>query len=198
MQQQIEDNAAAEADHAVGARIRRLRKARGYRIAEVARKSGLSVSYLSQIERGLSSASIRVLARLADALDVGIAELFPGTDQPEERGPIKIARMTERKQVDFAASGISKEVLTPFDQSPRLDIYIMNIAVGGSSGEAPFTHQGEEAGFVLEGGIELLVGGQREILAEGDSFRFSSSEPHHYRNAGTRPAKAIWINYREK
>lgn len=198
VEQNVKTVAASEADQAVGARIRRLRKARGRKLAEVAEICGLSESYLSQIERGISSASIRILARLADALDVGIAELFPGGEGPENRGPIKIARMTERKHVDFAANGISKEVLTPFDQSPRLDIYIMNIAVGGSSGEAPFTHQGEEAGFVLEGGIELEVGGQREILAEGDSFRFCSTEPHRYRNAGTRPAKAVWINYREK
>jgi quercetin dioxygenase-like cupin family protein len=167
-------------------------------IREVALSSGLSGSYLSQLERGLSSASIRVLARVADALDVGIAELFPGVGQPEKDGPIKIAHISDRKHVDFPATGISKEVLTPFDQSPRLDIYIMTFAVGGTSGEEPFTHQGEEAGYVLEGGIELEVGGQKEILAEGDSFRFTSSHPHRYRNAGTRPARAVWINFREK
>ena len=50
----------------------------------------------------------------------------------------------------------------------------------------------------VAGGIELVVDGKKHILGEGDSFRFNSNRPHQFRNAGDRPAKAIWVNYREK
>src|SRR5687768_11271596 len=64
------------ADLALGERIRHLRKARGKSLKDLSEATGLSISFVSQIERGLSSASVRTLARLADALDVGIGELF--------------------------------------------------------------------------------------------------------------------------
>ncbi len=187
-----------DTDLQVGERIRRLRKARSRSLKEVALRSGLSSSYLSQLERGLSSASIRALARLADALDIGIAELFSASDPPYPDSPTKVARLSDRKFLEFPTTGMTKELLTPFDKSPRLDIYILTIAVGGGTGESPFMHQGEEARYVLEGGVELTVDGQKVILGAGDSFRFSSNLPHGYRNAGTKPAKAVWINYRDK
>ncbi len=186
-----------QTDLLVGSRIRNLRKARGRSLKEVALRAGLSGSFLSQLERGISSGSIRILARLADALDVGIAEIFP-IAEAEIEGPTLVARTADRKRIDFGDTGMSKELLTPFNKSPRLDIYIISIEPGGTTGDKPYVHQGEEAGYVLEGGIELVVDGQKSILGEGDSFRFSSTHPHQYRNAGVRRAKAVWINYREK
>lgn len=186
-----------DADIAVGNRIRHLRKARGRSLKEVALRAGLSVGFLSQIERGLSSVSIRVLARLADALDAAIGDIFPTSDVVEASGPPYVARLAERKHMIFPATGMSKELLTPFSLSPRIDVYIITLEPGGSSGDKPFIHQGEEAGVVLEGGIELVVDGRKAILGKGDSFRFSSALPHEYRNAGSGEAKAFWINFRD-
>jgi transcriptional regulator with XRE-family HTH domain len=196
-QQSSSTTSPEETDLLVGGRIRNLRKARGLSLKEVALRAGLSGSFLSQLERGISSASVRHLARLAEALDVGLAEIFPVADG-ETGGPTLVARVADRKKITFGDFGMSKELLTPFDKSPRLDIYIISMEPGGTTGDKPYVHQGEEAGYVLEGGIELVVDGQKSILNEGDSFRFSSTNPHQYRNAGTRPAKAVWINYREK
>jgi len=182
-------------DVEVGARIRSLRRARGISLKVVAERAGLSIGFLSQLERGISSASIRVLARLADALEVGIAEIYGGTTT---ESPLLVARVNERKRFDFPHTGMSKEVLTPFGRSPRLDIFIITVAPGGDTGDPPFCHQGEEAGVVMEGGIELIVDGQVSILGQGDSFRFSSELPHRYRNAGSRPAKVMWVNWRDK
>jgi uncharacterized cupin superfamily protein len=74
-------------------------------------------------------------------------------------------------------------------------MYILTMQPGGSSGKEPFSHKGIEAGFVLEGGFELIVDGRKEILSAGDSFRFESTKPHQYSNAGSVVARAIWINY---
>jgi transcriptional regulator with XRE-family HTH domain len=186
-----------ETNLALGRRIRHLRKARGRSLKEVALRAGLSEGFVSQIERGISSASVRALARIADALDSGIAELFPLQEGAANDGPVRIARMDERKHIAMRQTGMSKELLTPFQKSPRLDIYIITIEPGGTTGDQPFIHQGEEAGFVLEGGIELIVDGHKVVLGAGDSFRFSSTSPHQYRNAGVSRARAVWINYKD-
>lgn len=184
-------------DVAVGERIRLLRKVRGRSLKEVAERSGLSVGFLSQIERGLSSASIRALARIADALEVGIADVFP-TDVGMDDAQRITARMAERKRVTLADTGMVKDLLTPFAQIPRLDIYILTLEPGGNSGDEAYGHYGEEAGYIMEGGLELVVDGKKYILGEGDSFRFSSNRPHRFSNPGDRIAKALWVNFRDK
>lgn len=185
-----------ETDVLVGERIRGLRKARGLSLKEVAQSAGLSSGFLSQIERGLSSASVRALARIADALGVMISDIFPSDDGFDGTNQV-IARIKDRKRIDLAQTGVTKELLTPFPNTPRLDIYMMTLEPGGRSGDEPYSHDGEEAGVVLEGGLELVVDGRKYVLGEGDSFRFRSSRPHQFSNAGDRIARALWVNFRE-
>lgn len=184
-------------DIAVGNRVRQLRKMRGRSLKELAERAGLSTGFLSQIERGLSSVSVRALARIAEALGVGIADVFP-TELDRDDALRVVARVDERKLIELAATGAVKELITPFSQVPRLDIYIITLEPGGRSGDDAYAHSGEEAGFVLEGGLELIVDGKKFILGEGDSFRFNSNRPHQFRNAGERTAKVLWVNYRDK
>jgi transcriptional regulator with XRE-family HTH domain len=135
------DTAPNGADRALGEQIRHLRKARGLSQQEVALRAALSIGLVSQIERGLSSASVRVLARLADALDVGIAELFAATEASSDE-PRIVARASERRLIDMKAEGAIKHLLTPFDLSPRLDIFLIELAPGGKSGDADYVHEG--------------------------------------------------------
>lgn len=190
-----EEDSQHRTDVAVGDRIRLLRKARNRSLKDVAQRAGLSVGFLSQVERGLSSVSIRALARIADALDAGIADVFP-SDGLEDDSTRIVARVKDRRRIDLPNTAMIKERLTPFNQSPQLDIYMLTLEPGGSSGEEPYVHDGAEAGFVLEGGLELIVEGRKFILSEGDSFRFNSHRPHQFRNAGDRIAKAVWVNFR--
>lgn len=186
-----------ETDRAVGDRIRQLRLARGRSLKEVAERAGLSNALLSQIERGISSASVRVLMRLSVGLDVDIADIFePPLDGSDSERPV--ARVKERRTINLPDTGIVKELLTPFARSPRLDIYMMTIAPDGRSGDDSFVHDGEEAGVILEGGLDMYVDGRRHILGQGDCFRFASSRPHRYHNTGTVPTKVMWVLYHEK
>ena len=165
-------------------------------IKELASRAELSIALISQIERGISSASVRVLAKLADGLDVAISDLFEPA-LTEDAGDRVVARVNERRRIDLDRTGVHKELLTPFSRQPRLDLYMMTIEPEGSSSDEAFVHQGEEAGVVLEGGIELYVDGKRYILGEGDSFRFASNRPHRYLNAGSKTARVIWALYRD-
>ena len=186
-----------DTDVLVGERIRGLRKARGFSLKDLSQRAGLSPGFLSQVERGLSSASVRALARIADALGAVISDIFPVDESLDSSSQI-VARVKDRKRIDFAVTGVTKELVTPFPHSPRLDIYIITLEPGGRSGDEPYAHDGEEAGVVLEGGIELVVEGRKFILGEGDSFRFKSSRPHQFCNAGDRLARALWVNFREE
>jgi transcriptional regulator with XRE-family HTH domain len=184
------------ADLALGERIRHLRKARGKSLKELSTDTGLSISFVSQIERGLSSASVRTLARLADALEVGIGELFGPADDEADASHRIVARPAEHKRLEMPRTGAEKRWITPFEQTPRLDLYLISLEPGGSSGDDAYVHDGEEAGMILEGGMELIVDGRRHVLGEGDTFRFSSHRPHRFLNAGSRPARILWVNYR--
>ncbi|MEP1110073.1 MAG: cupin domain-containing protein, partial [Nitratireductor sp.] len=65
---------------------------------------------------------------------------------------------------------------------------------GGSTGDDLYAHQGEEAGLVLEGEIELTLGDEVFVLRPGDSFSFPSKIPHRYRNPGQVTAVVVWAN----
>ncbi len=186
------------ADASMGLRIRHLRKARGKSLKDLSADADLSISFLSQIERGLSSASVRTLAKLADALDVSIGELFSSARDEIDSLHRIVSRPSEHTTLDMRSTGAEKRWLTPFDQTPRLDLYLIILDPGGSSGDEPYVHEGEEAGIVLEGGMELVVDGRRHVLGEGDTFRFASGRPHRFANAGSRPAKILWVNYRDR
>lgn len=196
LRRKVEDSSDRSTDEIVGERIRHLRQARSMSIKDLASGAGLSVALISQIERGISSASVRVLAKLSDGLNVAISDLFEPAldDMATDR---VVARVNERRSISLETTRIRKELLTPFSRQPRLDLYLMTIEPDGSSSDEPFVHQGEEAGVVLEGGIELFVDGKRHILGEGDSFRFASNRPHRYLNAGRKTARIIWALYRD-
>ncbi|MGI6855562.1 cupin domain-containing protein [Mesorhizobium sp. 1B3] len=185
---------AAETDARVGERVRELRKARGLTLQEVAERSGLSLGFVSQIERGKSSPSVRVLARLADSLQVLIGDLF----EPAARSDANriVAKQSDFQTMSLAETGVEKILLTPLGPDETLDLYLMRLSVGASSGEENYTHEGVECGYVLEGTLDLYVDDVKYVVLKGESFRFSSQRPHRFSNDGTRKAVVLWINSR--
>ncbi len=181
-------------DHAVGRRLRDLRRMRGLSLEAVAARANLSVGFISQVERGLSSPSLRVLATLADVFDVSIAALFDAT--PQESSPEQIVRREhERAELNLWRTGISKQLLSPAGQDGRLNLFLIFLEPGGNTGDELYTHDGEEAGFVLEGEMVLTVGASTMTLRKGDSFRFASRRPHRFGNlSGTDKAIVLWVN----
>jgi transcriptional regulator with XRE-family HTH domain len=181
---------ASEPDVFVGGEIQGLRKARKMTLAQLALKSGVSTGHLSQIERGLSTPSIKALHSISRALDVNISWFFSPADPgpPEERE--FIVRSHNRRQIRFDA-GVSDFLLTPSLNS-SLELLLTTLAPGATSGGDPYTHEGEEAGIVMAGEMELWVDGNLFHLKQGDSFAFESTLPHRYRNPGSVDAVVIW------
>ncbi len=174
----------------VGEEIKGLRKARRMTLAQLALQSGLSVGHLSQIERGLSTPSIKALHGISRALDVNISWFFSSADPgpPEERG--YIVRHNRRRQIRFD-EGISDFLLTPSLHS-NLELLMSTFAPGASSGASPYTHEGEEAGIVMSGQLQIWIDGTSFVLVQGDSFCFKSTLPHRYLNPGASDTVVIW------
>lgn len=182
-------DACEAAPSRVGAEIRGLRKARNLTLSQLAAASGLSVGYLSMVEREQAMPSIKSLLSIAHALGVTIGWFFEGdTVRPQERG--LVVRRSRRRRIDFSA-GIVDELLSPSLEG-NLELVVCRLAPGASSGEEPYSHAGEEAGVVVRGRLELWVDGRNVLLETGDSFGFESTRPHRYRNPGSDETEIVW------
>jgi transcriptional regulator with XRE-family HTH domain len=182
-------------DVEVGQRLRDIRRKANLSLETVAERGALSIGFLSQVERGLSSPSLRVLATLADIFGVGIAALFGQANGSGNAPQSIVTRATERAELKLWRTGISKQLLHPADADGRLNLFLVHLKPGGHTGEELYTHDGEEAGLVLEGTMTLTVDDETRTLKTGDSFRFASRRPHRFGNPAKR-AKAVvlWVN----
>lgn len=178
---------------AIGPRIRSLRHDRGRTLTDVAAAAGLSIGHLSQVERGLSTPTIRQLQAVAAALGVRIAWFFrePEGGEHHPRDGARITRAGRHPSLRYDGLG-----MTDFQLAPRVDgsleLLLCVLEPGAGSGDEPYAHDGEEAGMVLAGALELWVGEERHLLSEGDSFAFASTRPHRYRNPGDVITRVVW------
>lgn len=186
-------SAAGETESApiryLGPEIRNLRKARRLTLAAVATASGLSVGYLSLLERDRATPSINALHAISRALGVTISWFFEAGETPATERDI-VVRRARRRRLDFSP-GISDELLSP-SLAGTLELLASRFQPGAASGDSPYSHTGEEAGVVLRGQLELWVDGKTFLLVAGDSFGFPSTLPHRYRNPGSEEAEVIW------
>lgn len=192
----VHEAAEPEIDRVVGERIRALRREQGLSLETVAERCGVSIGFLSQIERGLSSPSLRVLTALADVLGVSFASLFvaegegkrgrkrkPANGHAGDADGAVVIRSGRRAKLKLWRSGIHKQLLTEPDADSRLSYFLMHMEPGATSGEELYSHSGREAGLVMEGRLRLTVGEETWDLERGDSFSFASNRPHRYVNA---------------
>lgn len=181
-------------DAKVGARIRRLRHERKMSLHMLAERTSLSIGFISQIERGISSPSLGALTSLADALDVSLSRLFEPAPAGGSQGEI-VVRTAGRGKLTAWRSGIYKQLLTA-DTPARFSFFLMTMEPGATSGIELYSHQGEEAGLVVQGRLQLTVDARTWTLSPGDSFHFSSDRPHRFENASRRTTVVAMLNLR--
>jgi transcriptional regulator with XRE-family HTH domain len=185
-------------DSSIGSKLRALRKQHRLSLQVMASRLEVSIGHLSQVERGLSTASLKLLAGATDVLGVGLADLFTDADptgaEPADESGTIVTRQAERGHLGLWQAGITKELLTAPRGASRLNLFMVKIEPGGTTGDEDYVHGGEEAGFVLEGTLELHVEGRHWQLGPGDSFRFPSDRPHRFGNRGETQALVLWVN----
>ncbi|MHB1407860.1 MAG: helix-turn-helix domain-containing protein [Desulfitobacteriaceae bacterium] len=160
----------------IGENIRKIRVQKKISLKTLAGKTGLTPSFLSQVERDLADPSINSLRRVADALDVPIFALLVSEKQPSP-----VVRKDERKSLRLPNSQMSYELLTP-DLNRSMEVFISRLAPSGSS--STDVHKGEECTLVLEGTLEMRIGNDVYVLNEGDSIYCQGEIPHRMVNIG--------------
>lgn len=162
----------------LGRRIREVRLESRLSLREIADQAGVSVSLLSQVERGLASPSMSSLRRIADALGVRVATLFGEEARPAEGMPVVIRR-NERKSLSLAASNVRYELLTP-ELSSGLLLTRIEFEPGESDAEAPSNvHSGTESAICLNGEIVFSIADHEYELKAGDAISFNPALPHY-------------------
>ncbi|HEX8941331.1 MAG TPA: MerR family transcriptional regulator [Candidatus Limnocylindrales bacterium] len=171
----------------VAGRLRRLRGQRGLSLRSVGERTGLSASFISSVERGLTGASLDALRRLTRAYDTTLGELL--RDPGLEGG--RLVREGERHVLE-AGNGVRIEDLarTPTQLEPQLFV----LAPGASS-EGYYAHQGEEFMYVLSGSVAVsLDDAEHYELAPGDALTFPSTVAHRFEALGPTETRLLWIN----
>jgi DNA-binding transcriptional MerR regulator/quercetin dioxygenase-like cupin family protein len=173
------------AGSAVGARLRQLRTRRGLSLAQVAKTVGISVGFLSALERSHMSASVGTLRKLARFYKTNILEFFDAakSDSPLFR--------PETRKVLQAGPGVSMELLAW--GNTVMEPHLFRIAPDAGSGDS-YAHEGEEFLYVLRGELQISLQGEPYRLQSGDSFYFESSTPHHWVNPGKNETWVLWVN----
>ncbi len=175
-----------------GAEIRGLRKKAGMTLAELSKASGLSIGFLSQVERDASNLSVTALYKVARALGVNLAWFFHAADSGLNDEGRYIVRARDRRSLRYA-TGIFDQLLVPHLKG-ALAMFMIRFPPGAYSGETKVAAGSDHAGLVLEGELELTLNGQRMLLKPGDSFAFAGSNPHRYGNPGRKKAVVIWVH----
>jgi XRE family transcriptional regulator, regulator of sulfur utilization len=177
--------ADAVAPAVVGARVKALRESSGLSLRDLAERSGVSAPMLSQVERGETSPTLTVAARIAAGLDLRLSQLL----RLDEDGAVTIVRAGQRRRGGNKRRGHSFEVLTSSQPGQRAELSRHTLAPGGATGAAdgvggPHLHEpgSRETALVQGGAVVLVCDGQRYDLREGDCVTFDSDLPHHFEN----------------
>ncbi len=175
---------------AIGEQLRELRQVKNLTLREVSERAGISVSYLSQLERNQSRLPIGVLKKISDALGVHMNWFFQRTGDGDAAERDVVVRAANRRRMSFTGLGITEELLSPNLSGP-LELLVSTIEAGADSED--YSHDGAEAGLVLSGTLDLWVAGRYFRLLEGDSFSFRSTEVHRCANPTESPTKVLWV-----
>ena len=177
----------------IGERIKRLRLKKSMGLVEMGKHTGLSASFLSQLETGRVVPTLRNLARIAMVFSKDLSYFF----DPEPHTLFRVHRKIER--VRLPQSGVNDptyffESLGYLVPDRTLDPYLAEfIPVNKNVEVRSHVHAGFEFLYVLTGEMDIRHGSQSHTLEPGDSVYFDASTPHSYRCTGTEKSTVIIV-----
>lgn len=166
----------------VGQRVKALREAMQLSLRDLAERSGVSAPMLSQVERGETSPTLSVAARIARGLDLSLSQLL----RLDEAAHVVIVTKDQRRQGPSKARGHRYEIVTPPLPGQRVMLSVHTLDPGastGGTGDRPIHEPGSRETLLIEkGALDLMIDGERRTINEGDSVTFDSDLPHHFEN----------------
>jgi len=176
----------------VGHRVRALRDAMDLSLRDLADRSGVSAPMLSQVERGETSPTVAVAAKIAAGLELTLSQLL----RLDEGDGVVVVRADDRL-AGGRGNGHRYEVLTPPLPGQRAEISLHTLApkaATGGPGDPPMHEPGSrETAVVLAGRMRLVCDGVAHQLGEGDAVTFDADLPHHFENAGRGEAQFMSV-----
>ncbi len=178
---------------AIARKIRELRMAMGWTLDRMSETTGLSKSYLSQIENGDKMPTIATLTKIAYAFRVNVQDLMGEEPSPKEDNSLTIVRAGERRPImhTVTGEGYHYESLTYKRVDRLMDGYM--ITTGFDLPSEPFKHEGQELHLLLEGAVEFIYDGRSHIINTGDCVYFDSDRPHMSCSLGDKKAKIMVV-----
>lgn len=195
----------------LGNQIRKERQKRQLTLEKLSKMTGLSKSFLSQVERGLAEPSITSLKKISKEFGFSVVNLFlnennlnsnweyrNSSQTYKNKGSayvesVEVVRADKRKRLALPGSQVMYDLLTP-DMNRQLEVMFMRVKKGDDSGEEPMLDPpGEKIGIVLNGTLEMRVGHEVYELQEGDSIYYPTNIPHSWRALEGDPIEVIWI-----
>ncbi len=182
---------------AVGERVKYYRKKRSMTIQQVAEAAGLSKGLISQIENKLVSPPIATLFKIANVLEIPMAQFFQ--DETAVANKIVGVKESERKKVDRRklsggmSLGYSYESLAWKKAKKSMEPFVVTFEPKEVDEVIYFSHQGEEFHFVLEGRLEFISDEEKIVLEQGDSLYFEADISHGFRALDGKPAKTLAV-----
>lgn len=173
-----------------GRLLRALRIGQEMSLRESAERSGLSLSFVSALERGASGASVATLQRLTAAYGTTLAELF---GRPDTGSRDRLMPAGARPVLRLGAGSVSIEQLARGTTQLEPQLFILS---SGATSDGAYSHAGEEFLYLLSGALTVWVGDDEtyQLAHEGDALSFPSTLPHRWRNDAGGETRLLWIN----
>jgi XRE family transcriptional regulator, regulator of sulfur utilization len=175
----------------IGPRIRALREGLDLSLRELAARSGVSAPMLSQVERGETSPTLLIAARIAAGLELRLSQLL----RPDEGGTVSIVRAGDGRR--GGADGHAYEICTPPLPGQRAEVSRHTLRPGattGGPGDPPMHEIGARETAVVQAGVAtLVIDGERHELRTGDAVTFDADLSHHFENHGKEEAVLLAV-----
>lgn len=169
----------------LSAKLKTLREMKGYTLKQTAEISGLSIGFISQVERGQTDPSLSSLKKLSAALGVKMGDLF------EQDSGVHVLVKKGEGNILYVNSSVYCELLAA-SFNKTMEPMIKFIAPGADSGLVD-PHTGEEFIWVIEGELQVMLGDTVYMLHSGDSVFFQANQPHAWKNIGEGLCRALWV-----
>lgn len=171
----------------IGERLKAVRESHNLSQRQLGKLSSVANATISQIESGRINPTVGMLKKVLDGISFSLSDFFAFGDIKTQ----KQVFFKERELINIAQGGISYQQVGGNLEGKRLQLMRETYQPGANTGKHTLSHEGEECGIVLSGRLTVTVSGITKTLSAGDSYYFSSEEPHQFKNEGHEPCSVI-------
>lgn len=174
----------------IGSKIKELRVSKGYTLKDISKKTDLTVSFLSQLERSKTSVTLQSLSKISKALGVNQSYFFG----PDEEVTKHIIRNKNQHDVKIHGTNFVYQSLAGNLSNQIFDPMIVVLLPDQNQNRIASMHEGQEFIYVIEGNLTVIIEESTSIIDPGDSFHIDSSTPHTWFNATCEVVKLLYVS----